>query len=263
MFRQPIHALLVLILLWSSNPAISAVLTGTSVWSGDFAESAVSKDLKYEDGSLFSDLPVFMICVDVNKSYPGADLPDSDTTPVPVEYSANAGGSALSGGSGDAGVAAIHWLFDQYYSVYFKGASNAQKWAFQYAVWELGNDFTGNVNSISPTAGQVHPVDDGYMGANPDFISAYQAMYQALVTNIPALGTAYRSKTYTIDLFNNADPKYQSMVTLIEKAPTPPVAVAPTPVPSLGVLGLFGLTGCFSLFAATGSLRNLHSRKKA
>ncbi|WP_133248018.1 hypothetical protein [Comamonas sp. JNW] len=251
MVREIFSSLFLAFGLCAAASSSAALITGTSAWSGDFAESAISTDLKYADGKPYSDLPVFMICVDVTLSYPeGA-----------VGYTTEAGGSALKGGSGAAGVAAINWLFDQYYATYFKSGSDAQKWAFQYAVWEIGNDYNGSAGSISATSGLSHPFDDGYKSAEPEFIAAYQAMYQAMTTTLPTLSGAYRSKTYTIDLFNSADPTYQSMVALVEKAPSSPVVTTPTPVPSLGVAGMVGLTGMLSLFAVGGLSRKRQLKK--
>lgn len=243
--------LYILLGLGISNSGFAALLTGTVAWSGDFAESAVSNDLQYADGTPYSDLPVFMICVDVTTEFQEGS----------VSFYNEAGGSALKGGSGAAGVAAINWLFDQYYATYFKGGSDAEKWAFQYAVWELGNDYNGTINSISATGGAVHPFDDAYKGSDTEFIAAYESMYQAMKTTLSTLSEAYRSKTYTIDLFNNTDPTYQSMVALIEKAP--PVVAAPTPVPSLGAFGVLGLTGCLALCAYSGRYRSQRFCKKS
>ncbi|MBB6577991.1 hypothetical protein HNP33_002059 [Comamonas odontotermitis] len=252
MLRQTILSFLVTLGVGFANSSTAAPLTGTSAWSGDFAESAISTDLKYADGTPYSDLPVFMICIDVTKTYPVGS----------VSYQSEAGGSALKGGSGEAGVAAVNWLFDQYYATYFKGGSDAQKWAFQYAIWELGNDYNGAISSISATSGLSRPFEDGYKSTDPEFIAAYQAMYQAMTSTLPTLGGAYRSKTYTIDLFGSTDPTYQSMVALVEKPPVPPAAAAPTPVPGLSSVGLFVLTGFLSMVAVGGISRNRTSKKK-
>lgn len=249
MVRGIISALFVVFGLCVSVSSSAALVTGTSVWSGDFAESAVSTNLKYADSTPYSDLSVFMICVDVTRSYPEGN----------VSYTTEAGGSALMGGSGAAGVAAINWLFDKYYATYFKNGSDAQKWAFQYAVWELGNDYNGSINSISVNSGLARPTDDTYDDSTAgfvksDFITAYQEIYQAMVSALPMLGSTYKSKKYTIDLFNSVDAKYQSMVALIEKAP-PPVVVEPKPVPGLDIFGLLALTGLLSVLTARGLSR--------
>lgn len=245
MVQLVLRAFITVLALCASGFVSATVVSGTSIWSGDFAESAISNDLKYADGAPYSDLPVFMICVDVTTTYPTGD----------IRFNTAAGGTALKGGSGAAGVAAIHWLFDQYYSVYFKGASDPQKWAFQYAVWELGNDYNGTASSIQANTGQVHPFDDGYFSTDPAFISAYQAMYQAMLSRLPSLPTSYRSKTYTIDLFNSEDASIQNMVALIERAPPAQPVVTPTPVPTLekwALIVLFSLMGMVAMRSIGG-----------
>ncbi|WP_326533819.1 IPTL-CTERM sorting domain-containing protein [Pseudorhodoferax sp.] len=217
-------------------------MTGTGVRGPQFAEALVSTDLQYSDGRRYSDLPTLLLCVDVTTALP----PDG-----PIAYTDGAGASALRGGSGAAGIAAIHWLFDQYYAVYFKNGSSQQQWAFQYAVWELGNDFNGTVGSLNTGVGASRPAVDGYFSADPDFIAAYQAMYQAMVAALPGLASSYRSQTYTLDLFKSTDPAQQDMVALVERAP--PVVAAPTPIPTLGPWALVLL----SALIGAGSWRRL------
>lgn len=243
--RRFLFSIITVLGLCTSGLSAAAVITGTSAWSGHFAESAISTDLKYADGSPYSDLPVLMICADVTLTYPEGN----------VSFVTGAGGTALKGGSGEAGVAAIHWLFDQYYSVYYKNGDDQQRWAFQYAVWEIGNDYTGNVNSISATAGLSRPSQDTYFPSPIAFTAAYETMYQAMASALPTLSSAYRSTTYTLDLFNNSDPAQQSMVALVERAPPPP-AVPPTPtaVPTMGQWSLLGLSSIVLMFAA-GAMR--------
>ncbi|HVR49901.1 MAG TPA: hypothetical protein VMS38_09195 [Pseudorhodoferax sp.] len=163
-----------------------------------------------------------LICLDVHTDLPGDG---------PASFISQAGTSAIKGGSGAAGIAAVHWLIDRYYETYFKNGNDQQQWAFQYAVWEIGNDYDGSAGSIDIGVGASKPLVDPYFGTDADFINAYQTMYQALVTALPSLPVNYRSQTYTLDLFNNQDPAFQSMVALVERAPAP---VAPTAIPTLG-----------------------------
>lgn len=224
--------------------SLAAALTGTVTRSPHFAEALDSTDLHYAGGLAYSDLPVLLICLDVRTGLP----PDG-----PTGFLTRAGASAIKGGSGAAGIAAVHWLIDQYYLTYFKNGNSRQQWAFQYAVWEIGNDYDGTAGSISTSVGASRPVVDGYFGSNADFINAYQAMYAAMVAALPTLPASYRSQTYTLDLFNNQDPTFQSMVALVERAPAP---VAPTPIPTLGQWGLLALSGLFAVLAFPGLRRS-------
>lgn len=217
--------------------SMAASLTGYGRYVFANAYSVVSDDLKYPDGTPYSDLPVVLICID-------------HTTQLPFDrvtsYFSEAGASAIKGGSGAAGIAAIHWLLDQYYLTYFKNGSGQQQRALQYALWEIGNDYDGSAGSIKIDDGSSRPID--YADANdPAFIAAYQALYQAMVTALPTLPTTYRSTTYTLDLFNNQDPRWQSVVALIERAP-PAVIPTPTPVPGLGPWALMAMTSILALF---------------
>lgn len=224
--------------------AWAAQISGNVAWSGLYSQSVVSSDLRYPDGTLYSDLPVMMICVDVLTALPASG---------PASFFTNAGGSALKGGSGDLGVAAIHWLVDQYYVTYHKNGNDQQRWAFQYALWEIGNDFNGSVASISASAGDAKPSVDAYFQGQADFENAYQAMYNALQAAVPTLHASYRSKTFTLDLVNNVDPLEQSMVAIVEKAP--PAAVS---VPSLSQ----GALGLLMLMASALGLRAMQRQKR-
>lgn len=221
--------------------AWAAQVTGTAAWpGGQFAESTQSSDLHYEDGRAYSDLPVLLICVDVKTHVP----PDG-----PIAFNTGAGGSALKGGSGELGVAAIHWLFDQYYATYFQSGTDQTQWAFQYALWEIGNDFNGSVSSISDSSGSAVPTTDGYFKDDPSFINAYQAIYSAFATSLPSLSPSYRSTNYTLDLFTNADPSEQNMVAVVHRKPdvTPSNPSVPTPVPTLGEMALLILSVAVAL----------------
>lgn len=200
----------------------AAQLTGTATRTPQFALAMVSNDLQYAGGQAYSDLPTFLVCVDIQTAIP----PDG-----PVAFMDAAGATALRGGSGAAGIAAVHWLFDQYYLAYLKNGSAQQQWAFQFAVWEIGNDYNGNVNTIDPAVGQSRPVTGGFFDADPTYIAAYQTMYQGLVAALPTLPTTYRSAQFTLDLFRNNDPLLQDMVALVERAPPP---APPRAIPTLG-----------------------------
>jgi hypothetical protein len=215
-------------------------LAGTVARSPHFAEALDSTSLQYAGGLPYSDLPVLLICLDVHTDLPGDG---------PASFISQAGTSAIKGGSGAAGIAAVHWLIDRYYETYFKNGNDQQQWAFQYAVWEIGNDYDGSAGSIDIGVGASKPLVDPYFGTDADFINAYQTMYQALVTALPSLPVNYRSQTYTLDLFNNQDPAFQSMVALVERAPAP---VAPTAIPTLGQWGLLALSGLFAVLAFPG-----------
>lgn len=197
----------------------AASLAGYVAWTGHPVYSLISSNLQYPDGTPYSDLPVLLICIDHTTQAPF----DSQTS-----FFSEAGTGAIKGGSGTAGIAAIHWLIDQYYPTYYKNGTGQQQRAFQYALWEIGNDYNGSASSINANAGIVRPGnnDDVVYPNDPAFITAYQALYQAMATALPTLPATYRSTTYTLDLFKNQDPKYQNMVALIERAPPNTVPVA-------------------------------------
>ena len=222
----------------------AALLTGYAAYSGAQAYSVVSNDLQYSDGTAYSTNPssVLMICIDHSAKAPFN---------MQVAFDSGAGASALKGGSGNAGIAAIHWLIDNYFVSYYKNGIGQQQKAFQFALWEIGDDYNGTVGSISATAGTVRVSSESQYDGDPDFIAAYTALYQAMVTTLPTLPSTYRSTTYTLDLFRNQDPKYQNMVALIERAPPPVVAppASPTPVPALGQWALALLSGLFATLA--------------
>jgi hypothetical protein len=226
--------------------AMAAPLSGSATRSSHFAEALISTDLQYADGRAYNALETLLICVDITTALP----PDG-----PVGFTSRAGASALHGGSGAAGIAAIHWLFDQYYDVYFKNGSAQQQWAFQYAVWEIGNDFNGSVGSLHASAGASQPAIDGYFASDPDFIAAYQAMYQGMSVALIGLPGSYRSKKYTLDLFKNTTPSQQDMVAFVDAAPVPQ---APTPIPTLGWWSILLLSA--SLGSAVACLRKPPNR---
>ncbi|WP_336691422.1 IPTL-CTERM sorting domain-containing protein [Delftia acidovorans] len=215
-------------------PIISkaAPLTGYAAYSGAKAYSVLSSNLKYSDGTAYSSdpAPVLMICID-HSTQPPFDMQ--------VSFESAAGASAIKAGSGNAGIAAIHWMIDNYFSVYYKSGVGQRQKAFQFALWEIGNDYDGTAGSISTTAGAVRVSSEAEYDGDPDFIAAYTTLYQAMVANLPALPSTYRSTTYTLDLFKNQDPAYQNMVAIIERAP--PNAV-PTAIPSLTGIPKVGST---------------------
>ncbi len=234
--RRKILALAIALAAAAPTLSIAASLTGYVAFSGYRAYSVISNDLKYPDGSPYSDLPVLLICIDHSTQPPFNRV---------TSFFSEAGTSAIKGSSGAAGIAAIHWLLDQYYLSYFKYGTGQQNKALQYALWEIGNDYDGTASSISIDAGASHPGDneDPEFPNDPAFIAAYQTLYQAMKATLPSLPTTYRSTTYTLDLFNNQDPSLQSMVALIERAPPVP----PTPVPSLGQWAMIALSSILAL----------------
>ena len=190
-----------------------------------YSEAVVSSDLRYNDGVAYSTSSAMLICIDVD-----TNLPSNGS----AAFFSNSGPSTLKGNSGPKGEAAIHWLIENYYSAYHKNGTHQQSWAFQYALWEIGNDFNGNVASISATAGRANPSIDGYFGsgaaggAHPDFVAAYQALYSGLIAALPSLDVNYRSTTYSVDLFANAVPTDQAMVIVVEQPPAIRITNVPT-----------------------------------
>lgn len=232
--------------------SMAALLTGTVTWTGHQLYSFISEDLQYSDETPYSpNLPVLLICLDHGTEAP-FDLPQ-------VSYDSGAGASALKGGAGSAGIALIHWLFDQFYLSFYKNGTEQQRRAMQYAVWEIGNDYNGTAASIDAYAGSSRP---GNMETDPEWdpvfqnadalplIAAYKTLYLAMKNKVPTLPSTYRSTTYTLDLFKSNDDGFQNMVALIEKAP-PPVVVppSPTPVPTLGQWAVVLLSGLSAAFA--------------
>lgn len=228
---------------------MAASLTGTVTFDNRRAYSVVSTDLQDANGQPYSDLPVLMICLDHN-----TQLPHNG----PTSFFSGVGVGAIKGPAGAAGIAAVHWLLDQYYLTYYKNGGDEQQRALQYALWEIGNDYDGSAASIDFNTGSSHPINDVNSASDPAFISAYQALYQAMAAALPSLPVTYRSQTYTLDFFNNQDPALQSMVALVERAP--PVVVAPTPtvtpVPTLGQWALLVLSGLVAACAFLGLRRS-------
>jgi hypothetical protein len=228
------------IVLWSSaalscGSASAAVITGTVAWGGENAMSTSSTDLRYADGSLFSSGIALLICIDVHTKVP-------DDGPVTFTTQGDAG--AIVGPGGAKSVAAIHWLFDNFYDAIFHGKTAPMQWAFQYALWELGNDFDGTPASLNENAGDVKPEIDTDFGsgaaggADGAFVGAYTTMYTKMRNELPTLPTTYRSKTYTLDLLINANPAEQNMVALY-------TLLGPTAIPLSPPL--FALTGLLAL----------------
>lgn len=231
--------------------SMAAFVSGPVTYEFSSIYSGTSTALTYDDGGApYSDLPVLLICIDHATNPPF----ENATTPVPIaQFDTNAGASAIKGGSGAAGEAAIYWLLDQYYDSYYKNGNTEQRRALQYALWELGNDYNGTAASIDEEQGSSRPSDENVIdhgGADQTvFINAYTELYDAMRGNLPTLSPSYRSSTYTMDLFRNRDPDFQHMVALIERAP-PPIIVTPatpTPVPSLGHAALLALSAMLGL----------------
>ena len=228
MMQKKFLTLLTVIALVAPAFAEAALVTGYAAYTFDKAYAVKSKNLEYSDKTAYSDLPVLMICID-HSTKPPFDMN--------VGFFTEAGGSAIKGGSGEAGVAAIHWVIDNYFGKYFKNGTGPQQKAFQFALWEIGNDYKGTAASISATAGSVRTSSEAEYDGNQEFIDTYKILYQAMKDNLPGLPTTYRSTTYTLDLFENQDPKYQNMVAIIDRAPpnTVPIAVAKiTGTPQVG-----------------------------
>jgi hypothetical protein len=53
------------------------------------------------------------------------------------------------------------------YSVHHKPNNHPQENAFQYVLWEIGNDFNGSIHSISETSGRVKPSIDSTFAPEP------------------------------------------------------------------------------------------------
>lgn len=195
----------------------AASITGYAAYNWYQAYSVESTDLKYSDGAAYSSDPVLMICID-HSTKPPFDMQ--------VSFFSDAGASAIKGGSGDAGIAAIHWLIDHYFSIYFKNGTGPQQKAFQFALWEIGGDYKGTASSINADTGAVTVSTESQYEGNQEFIDTYKILYQAMAETLPTLPTTYRSTTYTLDLFRNENTAYQNMVAIIERAPPNAVPMA-------------------------------------
>lgn len=246
--RKQILTLATIFTIFLPSFSMAASLTGYVAYTGDPVYSVTSTDLQYPDGTPYSDLPVLLICIDHTTQPPFN---------VPTSFFSEAGTGAIKGSSGVAGIAAIHWLLEQYYETYYKNGTGQQQRALQYALWEIGNDYDGSAGSINASLGQSRPGnnDDVVFPNDPAFITAYQTLYQAMVTALPKLPTTYRSTTYTLDLFKNQDPQLQNMVALIERAPP---NVVPTAVPSISGITQVGsaVTGTYTYADSNSDIEN-------
>lgn len=210
--------------------SMAAFVSGPVAYAFSGIYSGTSDTLTYDsDGTPYSNgVPVLLICID-HTTQP----PFTYETPS-AQFDTEAGASAIKGGSGAAGEAAIYWLLDQYYLSYYKNGSIEQRRALQYALWEIGNDFDGTAASIDVAAGRSRPSAEDvteYGGTDQAaFVLAYNTLYAAMKASLPTLRTSYRSGTYTMDLFRSRDPQYQNMVALIE---APPPNTVPLAEPSI------------------------------
>lgn len=229
MMRKTLPTLAAVLSLAVPSLSMAAFVSGPVTYTFSGIYSGTSQELTYDaDNTPYSDQSVMLICIDHATDPPFTNAVD----PVPIaQFDTEAGASAITGGSGAAGEAAIYWLLDQYYLSYYKNGSIEQRRALQYALWEIGNDYKGTAASIDIASGSSKPSAEDvtqYGGTDQAaFVSAYNTLYDAMRANLPTLRTTYRSNTYTMDLFRNRDSRYQHMVALIEKAPpnTVPIAV--------------------------------------
>ncbi|MBH1963409.1 MAG: IPTL-CTERM sorting domain-containing protein [Comamonadaceae bacterium] len=244
-------ALAVALAIAAPGFSIAAPVTGYVAFTQTTAYAVESTNLQYSDGSPYSDLPVTLICIDHTTQPPFDKI---------TSFFTEAGGTAIKGGSGNAGIAAIHWLLENYYLTYFKNGTGQQQRALQYALWEIGNDYDGTAGSINAISGQSKPGADNnthdviYPG-DLAFITAFQTLYQAMATALPTLPTGFRSTTYTVDLFNNQDPALQPMVAVIERAPP---NMVPTAVPTITGTPRVGstVTGTYTYFDNNSDIEN-------
>ena len=216
-----------LAVLMSSAGAYAASVTGTVDRTSQFAIAYTSSDLQYTSGDSFSDLLVALICMDETTHEPNDGSVQS--------YSIDTIGAVFKSGAGEAGFAALNWLVDTFYADYFLSGTDAQQWAFQYSLWEIGNDYTGDVSSISAYADNSRPADDPYGLAG--FTTAYETIYAGLEQSLGDLDDSYRSSTYTITALLNGDGVYQNMLAITAEAPE----VAPVPLPAAAPLLIAGL----------------------
>lgn len=241
--------------------SMAALISGPVTYANSMIYSGTSRDLTYDaDGSPYSDVEVLLFCIDHRTEPPFTNA----VQPVPIaHFDTKAGASAIKGGSGAAGEAAIYWLLDQYYVEYYKNGSVEKRRALQYALWEIGNDYKGTAASIDVTLGASHPsLEDVtlYGGSSQvAFVNAYNTLYTAMRTTLPTLPTTYRSKVYTMDLFRNLDSRYQHMAALMEKTP-PPMAPIATPVPSLSQVALIALASLLGFFGMSHMRRRQNGR---
>lgn len=255
--KKTISGLLAAFYLVIPSLSMAAFISGPVTYEFSSIYSGTSRDLIYDAGGApYSNDQVLLICIDH-----GTEPPFSYDIPI-AQFDTQAGASAIKGTSGAAGEAAIYWVLDQYYEVYYKG-SVEQRRALQYALWEIGNDYDGTAASIDIAGGSARPsLEDvtEYGGTDQAaFVNAYTALYEAMRANLPTLSTTYRSRKYTMDLLRNRDPKFQHMVALIEKAPPNTVPPAtPTPVPSLAQGTLIALMSMLGLFGVRKIRRRQH-----
>ncbi|WP_028601184.1 IPTL-CTERM sorting domain-containing protein [Ottowia thiooxydans] len=250
--RKLLSALGVAFAIAAPSLSMAATVTGYMRYTFTQAYAVESTNLQHPDSTPYSDLPVTLICVDHSTQAPF----DQTTT-----FLTEAGGTALKGGSGNAGVAAVHWLLDNYYLTYFKNGTGPQQRAIQYALWEIGNDYNGTVGSINDNAGASRPAsgnDVVYPPTHADypaFVTAYQTLYQAMTTAFATLPSTYRATTLTVDLFNNQDPAKQSMAAIIERAPP---NVVPTAVPTITGTTQVGstVTGTYTYADSNSDIEN-------
>lgn len=229
MVRQVLTALHISVLAFcAAGTAGAATISGTLSNGPGFATSFTSSDLRYPDGSPFNAGTVLMLCIDYTTHEPAGHF----------TFTTQGGAAAIVGAGGVQSVAGIHWLFDHYYASMFVSGTDVQQYAFQHALWELGNDFNGTALSMDENVGVVKPSEDAYFGTgaggpvDPDFEAAYTTLYTAMRANIPGLPSTYRSTTYNLDLLVNHDPAYQNLVVLYTKASQP--TAIPLPVSWVG-----------------------------
>ncbi|WP_168797245.1 IPTL-CTERM sorting domain-containing protein [Lampropedia aestuarii] len=202
-----------------------------------------SDDLKYADGTSYSQNPQYLVCMD--KTSPGYGNGGTFSFEGKADINVFLG----SPNPGEAGIAAMHWLFDNYYENYNDlNVHYLKRRAFQYAVWELGNDYNGDINSIDANNGNVKASGTDeitYYGQlfHDTTKEIHAAMHQSLV----GLPTSYRSKKYDISFLKTTDQPHQSLVAFNVKN-TPPLPPTTTPVPTLGEWSVISLTLGVGLF---------------
>jgi hypothetical protein len=192
--------------LFGASQSMAQTITGTVTdWVSDGGYAATIKNMTFATGGSAYGGAGVVVCIDPFTDFPA--LPSTHTYDVVGAASVITASSAYAGRA----EALIDWTIDHYYTAFVNNTVSG--YAFNQVLWEITQDFTGTLASLSTTTGQIF--DDGTNGTD------YRNMLTSLKNSYASISDTYRSTSFSVHFLSDHNTAYQDMVLVTPAVPEP------------------------------------------